>query len=98
MFAYDIDVRTGDSHSIIDARRRSRINPAADVEIGRHVWVASHVSILKGAVISVTRASLGTRAVVTGADSPAGSLAAWCSGGGVRKNGISGGFANVSPS
>ncbi len=48
MFAYDIDVRTGDSHSIIDVDSGKRINHAADVRIGNHVWVASHVMILKG--------------------------------------------------
>jgi acetyltransferase-like isoleucine patch superfamily enzyme len=48
MFAYDIDVRTGDSHSIIDEFTGKRINPAADVTIGDHVWIAAHVIILKG--------------------------------------------------
>lgn len=48
MFAYDIDVRTGDSHSILDVKSGKRINYAADVNIGNHVWVASHVMILKG--------------------------------------------------
>lgn len=48
MFAYDIDVRTGDSHSIIDLETNKRINYAKSVIIGTHVWVASHCSILKG--------------------------------------------------
>jgi acetyltransferase-like isoleucine patch superfamily enzyme len=48
MFANDIDVRTGDSHSILDAATGERINFAENVTIGRHVWVASHVIILKG--------------------------------------------------
>jgi len=48
MFAYDIDVRTGDSHSILDMDTGKRINQARDVFIDDHVWVASHVNILKG--------------------------------------------------
>ncbi len=48
MFAYDIDVRTGDSHSIIDANSQERINYAKDVSIGDHVWIAAHCTILKG--------------------------------------------------
>jgi acetyltransferase-like isoleucine patch superfamily enzyme len=48
MFANDIDMRTGDSHSILDTSTGERINFAENVTIGRHVWVASHVIILKG--------------------------------------------------
>jgi acetyltransferase-like isoleucine patch superfamily enzyme len=64
MFAYDIDVRTGDSHSIIDQKTNKRINRAKDIEIGDHVWVASHVSILKGVVMSSSTV-VATRSVVT---------------------------------
>jgi acetyltransferase-like isoleucine patch superfamily enzyme len=52
MFAYDIDVRSGDSHSIIDAKTSKRLNFAKNVIIGNHVWVAPHVVILKGVVIT----------------------------------------------
>lgn len=51
MFANDIDLRCGDSHSILDAASGERINFAEDIAIGRHVWVASHVIILKGVSI-----------------------------------------------
>lgn len=51
MFAYDIDVRTGDSHSIILRNSGERINFAEDISIGDHVWVAAHCSILKGVTI-----------------------------------------------
>lgn len=64
MFAYDIDLRTGDSHSIIDAHTQKRINYAQNIEIGNHVWIASHVSILKGVRIS-DNSVVATRAVVT---------------------------------
>jgi acetyltransferase-like isoleucine patch superfamily enzyme len=52
MFAYDIDIRTGDSHSIIDSTTGSRINYAKDINIGNHVWVAAHSIILKGVSIA----------------------------------------------
>jgi acetyltransferase-like isoleucine patch superfamily enzyme len=51
MFANDIDIRTGDSHSILDAATGKRINFAENVAVGKHVWVASHVVILKGVEI-----------------------------------------------
>lgn len=64
MFAYDIDVRTGDSHSILDIESGERINFAEDVQIGDHVWVASHVNILKG--VSIMDGSIiGAGSVVT---------------------------------
>jgi acetyltransferase-like isoleucine patch superfamily enzyme len=48
MFAYDIDVRTGDSHSIVEVETGRRINPAMNVRIGDHVWVGAHAVLLKG--------------------------------------------------
>ena len=64
MFAYDIDLRTGDSHSIIDSVTNERVNYAQNISIGNHVWVASHVSILKGVHIA-DNSVIATRAVVT---------------------------------
>ena len=64
MFAYDIDVRTGDSHSILSSQTKKRINYAKNIKIGNHVWVASHVSILKGVQIS-DNTVIATRSVVT---------------------------------
>ena len=48
MLAYDIDIRTGDSHPLFDAASGERLNPAQDVVIGDRVWIAAHTSILKG--------------------------------------------------
>ncbi len=64
MFANDIDLRTGDSHSIIDSKTNERINYAQNIDIGNHVWIASHVSILKGVHIA-DNSVVATRAVVT---------------------------------
>ena len=51
MFANDVDIRTGDSHSVIEASSGRRINFAENVTIGRHVWIAAHTIILKGVTI-----------------------------------------------
>lgn len=67
MLAYGIEVRTGDSHSVLDAATARRINPPADVVIGDHVWIAAHVLILKGCSIG-KHSIIGTGAVVTKAD------------------------------
>lgn len=64
MFAYDIDVRTGDSHSIVDLESQKRINFAKNICIGDHVWVAAHCSILKGVCIP-DNSVVGTGSIVT---------------------------------
>lgn len=64
MFAYDIDVRTGDSHSIIDPDTGLRINHARNVTIGDRVWISAHVSVLKGGSVGAGSV-VATRSVVT---------------------------------
>ena len=64
MFSTDIEIRTGDSHSILDKQTKARINKAESVSIGNHVWVGANCSILKGAEIS-DGSIVGTRSVVT---------------------------------
>lgn len=64
MFSADIDMRTGDSHSILDAACENRINPSKDIQIGNHVWIGYRVIILKGVEISDT-SIVGTGSVVT---------------------------------
>jgi acetyltransferase-like isoleucine patch superfamily enzyme len=64
MFANDIDIRTGDSHSIVDPASGRRLNPAADVVIGNHVWIAPHVVVLKGVSIG-ENSVVATGSVVT---------------------------------
>jgi acetyltransferase-like isoleucine patch superfamily enzyme len=51
MLAYDIDIRCGDSHSVIDLETEKRINYAKDIQIQDHVWIAASSKILKGVVI-----------------------------------------------
>jgi acetyltransferase-like isoleucine patch superfamily enzyme len=62
LFSSDIDIRTGDSHSIISEGKR--INQAKDVLIHNHVWVGAHCSILKGSTI-LENSIVATRSVVT---------------------------------
>ena len=64
MFANDIDIRTGDSHSVIDTQTGERLNFAGDVVISRHVWIAPHTVVLKGVTIG-ENSIIATGAVVT---------------------------------
>lgn len=50
MFSNTIIVRTSDSHPIFNDKGE-RINPAKDVVIGKHVWIAPNSVIMKGAII-----------------------------------------------
>ena len=64
MFANDIDIRTGDSHSVIDMQTGERLNFPGDVVISRHVWIAPHTVILKGVTIG-ENSIVATGSVVT---------------------------------
>lgn len=75
MFAYDVEVRTTDGHSVVDAATGERINGARSVRIGDHVWVAAHTLILKGVSVgsgsiiaagAVVSRSIGQNCVVGG--------------------------------
>lgn len=51
MFSSEIELRTSDSHSVIDLNDRAVINPPDGIHIGDHVWLTKQVTIQKGAVI-----------------------------------------------
>lgn len=51
MISSNCQIRTGDSHSVLDSVG-NRINPAAAVNIGEHCWIGEGVKILKGVTIS----------------------------------------------
>lgn len=59
----NVSIRTSDQHSIFDLETRNRINPAADVVIEDHVWIAEEVSIYKGVRIG-SGSIVGAHAVV----------------------------------
>lgn len=64
LFSYGIDIKTSDSHSIIDIETKKRINPASNIEIKDRVWIGSNATILKGVTIG-ENAIIGTSSVVT---------------------------------
>lgn len=64
MFAYDVEVRTSDSHSILDARTGDRINPDKSVRIGEHVWLGARSVVLKGVSIG-DQSIIATGSIVT---------------------------------
>jgi acetyltransferase-like isoleucine patch superfamily enzyme len=74
MLAKHVEIRTGDSHSIIDMQSGERINKAANVTLKEHVWVGAHAKILKGVTIG-NNSVIGTSALVT-KDVPSHSIAA----------------------
>ena len=64
MLAHGIEIRTGDSHTILDRKTQERINPGASIQIEDHVWIGAHARILKG--VSVGKHSvIGMGALVT---------------------------------
>lgn len=65
MLAYEIDIRSGDSHPIFCAQSGDRINHAEDVIIGDHVWIAAHSVLLKGTTIP-DDSVVATGSIVTG--------------------------------
>ena len=52
LFSSKIDIRTGDSHSLIQKGTKKRLNPSASVKIGNHVWIGTDVTILKGTSVA----------------------------------------------
>ena len=52
LFSSRIDIRTGDSHSLIQQGTRKRINQSVSIDIGDHVWIGTGVTILKGTSIA----------------------------------------------
>lgn len=52
LFSSKIDIRTGDSHSLIQQGTRNRLNYSASIKIGDHVWIGTGVTVLKGTAIA----------------------------------------------
>lgn len=69
MLAYQVEIRTGDSHSVLDAATTQRINPPSSVSIGDHVWIGAHATVLKGVSVGA-HSVVATRAVVTRSCAP----------------------------
>ena len=74
LFSSDIQLRTGDSHSVLDMEGR-RINASRDITVGDHVWVGTRAFLTKGAKVP-PHSIVGACALVTKAfDEPHCSLA-----------------------
>ncbi len=58
------DLRTSDSHSIVDLKTGKRINPPGNITIGEHAWIGKEVMVLKGVNIGA-HTTVGLRSVVT---------------------------------
>ncbi len=69
MIAMGTCIRNSDGHAIIDATSGQRINKAADIAIGDHVWLGIRSLILKGSSIG-NGAIIGANSVVTGQIEP----------------------------
>lgn len=69
MFSTQIELRTGDSHSILDKATGKRINFAKNVVIEDRVWIGAKVIVLKG--VTVGQGSIiGTASLVTSSVPP----------------------------
>jgi acetyltransferase-like isoleucine patch superfamily enzyme len=51
MFARAVNVRNSDMHALVDMETGGWLNPAADVTIEPHVWVAEDAWVLKGCTV-----------------------------------------------
>ena len=65
MFSFDVDIRNGDSHSIIDANSGERVNWARNIKIADHVWLGAFTQVLGGSRIE-SNAIIGIRSLVKG--------------------------------
>lgn len=63
LLSSDIQLRTGDSHVVLD-KDGNRINEPNDIVIGNHVWIGNGVKILKGTKIS-NDSVVGTGSILT---------------------------------
>ena len=63
LFSSDIQLRTGDSHSVLDLEGR-RINTSQDITLGDHVWVGTKAFLSKGAKVP-PHSIVGACALVT---------------------------------
>lgn len=64
MLASSIELRADDSHAIYDVHSGLRINPAAPIIIGEHVWLGKNAVVMAGVTIG-DGSVIGFRSVVT---------------------------------
>lgn len=64
LFSLGSQIKTHDSHDILDIETGLRLNSPRDIIIGNHVWISQEVMVLKGADIG-DGSIIGARAMVT---------------------------------
>jgi len=64
MFSSNIEVRTSDGHSLVDATSGTRLNPAQTITIGDHVWIGRGAVLLKGTYLA-DHSVVGAGAIVS---------------------------------
>lgn len=69
LLSANICLRTGDSHSILDATTGKRTNRSRSIVIGEHVWIGNTVLIFKGVQIGA-HSIVGGGSVVSGKKFP----------------------------
>lgn len=74
MMSVGADVRNTDGHSVVDLASGARINPAADVRLGDHVWLGLGAKILKG--VRIGEHSIAAAGSVVVADVPSNTIVA----------------------
>jgi acetyltransferase-like isoleucine patch superfamily enzyme len=69
LVASGCNLQSSDMHSVIEIATGKRINPAADIVIGDHVWLGDGVRVLKGACIG-SGCIIGAGSIVTSTPLP----------------------------
>lgn len=52
MIAAQVEIRCDDAHPIFDVESGKRVNPAKDIVIGNHVWIAKRATIMGGVTVN----------------------------------------------
>jgi carbonic anhydrase/acetyltransferase-like protein (isoleucine patch superfamily) len=65
LFSLNAWFRTSDGHAAYDGQTKKRINGAASILIGDHVWLGQDVTVLKGSRIG-SGSIIGAGSIVTG--------------------------------
>ncbi|MEO7799699.1 MAG: acyltransferase [Opitutaceae bacterium] len=73
MLGAGVEIRCSDGHSILDRASGKRLNPAANIAVGAHVWIGAAARVLKGVTIG-ENTIIAAGAIVT-RDIPAGCVA-----------------------
>lgn len=64
LFSFDIVLRSGDGHAIMDAETGDFLNKARNIIIGDHVWMGYRTSVLKGGRIP-SNCIVGAGSIIT---------------------------------